>query len=67
MENSLKEIILENVCPTCGGTGGEVELGEFFPCDECGGGGYVPTEDGKAILKLTGIAPARVSCKGENS
>jgi DnaJ-class molecular chaperone len=47
-----KNVKLEKVCPDCSGKGGETELGEFFPCDECKGAGYVPTANGKAVLAI---------------
>jgi DnaJ-class molecular chaperone len=52
MSASEKKPKLEKICPVCKGKCGETELGEFYPCDECNGAGYVPTETGKAILDL---------------
>lgn len=51
-ESEEKNLELETVCPDCHGKGGWTEMGEFFPCSECHGSGYVPTDQGKAIIAL---------------
>jgi DnaJ-class molecular chaperone len=43
---------LEVVCSYCKGSGGDVDMGEFCPCPDCHGTGYVPTKTGRAILDL---------------
>ena len=43
---------LEIKCPDCNGRGVGHEMGEQYPCHECGGAGYQPTESGKKILAL---------------
>lgn len=55
MENTLESITtdaLETKCLNCGGAGGETERGRWYPCADCGGGGYVPTALGRKILSL---------------
>jgi len=43
---------LEKVCGKCGGCGGEFDRRDWFPCCECKGKGYFPTEAGRRILVL---------------
>jgi len=47
---TTSELELEIRCPRCEGRGGEEERGNWCPCCECEGAGYLPTEIGKRVL-----------------
>jgi hypothetical protein len=49
-KNSLE---LERVCWSCGGRGGSDDCyGRHFPCNACGGSGYIRTALGEKVLAL---------------
>lgn len=43
---------LENRCEQCKGDGGTNEYSFWATCDNCQGTGYIPTQNGEAILEL---------------
>jgi hypothetical protein len=43
---------LEVLCARCGGQGGEMIHYDWVECNDCCGGGYVPTALGEQVLAL---------------